>query len=178
MISQSDLFKLFRMISRRAISCDECALRFYVCSIFVDRVFVLFIFHHGVHWTYKCFAYVAPRGWIWVRRELRGFGDIRGSVGRYDPWGIKATGFAVTTKINHYAAVTVAHRQVPSHQWERFAKDYDMSSTMWKPQLGAPLQECVGKTVQILCEALDLLFGTADIHMQSDVWTPLMAHKR
>ena len=27
-------------------------------------------------------------------------------VGRYDPWGIKATGFAVTTKINHYAAVT------------------------------------------------------------------------
>ena len=27
--------------------CDECALRFYVCSIFVDRVFVLFIFHHG-----------------------------------------------------------------------------------------------------------------------------------
>ena len=35
------------------------------------------------------------------------FGDIRGSVGRYDPWGIKATGFAVTTKINHYAAVTL-----------------------------------------------------------------------
>ena len=106
MISQSDLFKLFRMISRRVISCDECALRFYVCSIFVDRVFVLFIFHHGVHWTYKCFACVAPRGWIWVRRGLCGFGDIRGSVGRYDPWGIKATGFAVTTKINHYAAVT------------------------------------------------------------------------
>ena len=106
MISQSDLFELFRMISRRVISCDECALRFYVCSIFVDRVFVLFIFHHGVHWTYKCFAYVAPRGWIWVRRGLCGFGDIRGSVGRYDPWGIKATGFAVTTKINHYAAVT------------------------------------------------------------------------
>ena len=44
MISQSDLFKLFRMISRRVISCDECALRFYVCSIFVDRVFVLFIY--------------------------------------------------------------------------------------------------------------------------------------
>ena len=86
--------------------CDECALRFYVCSIFVDRVFVPFIFHHGVHWTFKCFAYVAPRGWIWVRRGLCGFGDIRGSVGRYDPWGIKATGFAVTTKINHYAAVT------------------------------------------------------------------------
>ena len=106
MISQSDLFKLFRMISRRVIMCDECALRFYVCSIFVDRVFVLFIFHHGVHWTYKCFAYVAPRGWIWVRRGLCGFGDIRGSVGRYEPWGIKATGFAVTTKINHYAAVT------------------------------------------------------------------------
>ena len=106
MISQSDLFKLFRMISRCVINCDECALRFYVCSIFVDRVFVLFIFHHGVHWTYKCFAYVAPRGWIWVRRGLCGFGDIRGSVGRYDPWGIKATGFAVTTKINHYAAVT------------------------------------------------------------------------
>ena len=94
------------MISRCVISCDECALRFYVCSIFVDRVFVPFIFHHGVHWTYKCFAYVAPRGWIWVRRGLCGFGDIRGSVGRYDPWGIKATGFAVTTKINHYAAVT------------------------------------------------------------------------
>ena len=94
------------MISRCVISCDECALRFYVCSIFVDRVFVLFIFHHGVHWTYKCFAYVAPRGWIWVRRGLCGFGDIRGSVGRYDPWGIKATGFAVNTKINHYAAVT------------------------------------------------------------------------
>ena len=106
MISQSDLFKLFRMISHRVIMCDECALRFYVCSIFVDRVFVLFIFHHGVHWTNKCFAYVAPRGWIWVRRGLCGFGDIRGSVGRYDPWGIKATGFAVTTKINHYAAVT------------------------------------------------------------------------
>ena len=106
MISQSDLFKLFRMISRFVINCDECALRFYVCSIFVDRVFVLFIFHHGVHWTYKCFAYVAPRGWIWVRRGLCGFGDIRGSVRRYDPWGIKATGFAVTTKINHYAAVT------------------------------------------------------------------------
>ena len=106
MISQSDLFKLFRMISRRVISCDECALRFYVCSIFVDRVFVLFIFHHGIHWTYKCFAYVAPRGWIWVRRGLCVFGDMRGSVGRYDPWGIKATGFAVTTKINHYAAVT------------------------------------------------------------------------
>ena len=32
--------------------------------------------------------------------------DIRGSVGRYDPWGIKATGFAVTRKIRHYAAVT------------------------------------------------------------------------
>ena len=107
MISQSDLFKLFRMISRCVINCDECALRFYVCSIFVDRVFVLFIFHHGVHWTYKCFAYVAPRGWIWVRRGLCGFGDIRGSVGRYDPWGIKATGFAITTKINHYAAVTL-----------------------------------------------------------------------
>ena len=106
MISQSDLFKFFRMISRRVIMCDECALRLYVCSIFVDRVFVPFIFHHGVHWTYKCFAYVAPRGWIWVRRGLCGFGDIRGSVGRYDPWGIKATGFAVTTKINHYAAVT------------------------------------------------------------------------
>ena len=45
MISQSDLFKLFRMISRCVIMCDECALRFYVCSIFVDRVFVLFIFH-------------------------------------------------------------------------------------------------------------------------------------
>ena len=70
--------------------------------------FVLFIFHHGVQRTYKCFAYVAPRGWIWVRRGLCGFGDIRGSVGRYDPWGIKATGFAVTTKINHYAAVTLA----------------------------------------------------------------------
>ena len=90
--------------------CDECALRFYVCSIFVDRVFVPFIFHHGVHWTFKCFAYVAPRGWIWVRRGLCGFGDIRGSVGRYDPWGIKATGFAVTTKINHYAAVTARAR--------------------------------------------------------------------
>ena len=112
MISQSDLFKLFRMISRCVISCDECALRFYVCSIFVDRVFVLFIFHHGVHWTYKCFAYVAPRGCIWVRRGLCGFRDIRGSVGRYDPWGIKATGFAVTTKINHYAAVTLI-----SHSW-------------------------------------------------------------
>ena len=110
MISQSDLFKLFRMISRRVIMCDECALRFYVCSIFVDRVFVPFIFHHGVHWTYKCFAYVAPRGWIWVRRGLCGFGDIRGSVGRYDPWGIKATGFAVTTKINQYAAVTGSWR--------------------------------------------------------------------
>ena len=107
MISQSDLFKLFRMISRRVISCDECALRFYVCSIFVDRVFVLFTFHHEVHWTYKCFAYVAPRGWIWVRRGLCGFGDIRGSVGRYDPWGIKAAGFAITTKINHYAALTL-----------------------------------------------------------------------
>ena len=34
-------------------------------------------------------------------------GPKRGSVGRYDPWGIKATGFAVTTKINHYAAVTL-----------------------------------------------------------------------
>ena len=106
MISQLDLFKFFRMISRCVINCDECALRFYVCSIFGDRVFVLFIFHHGVHWTYKCFAYVAPRGWIWVRRGLCGFGDIRGSVGRYDPWGIKAAGFAITTKINHYAAVT------------------------------------------------------------------------
>ena len=59
-------FTLFRMISRCVIMCDECALRFYVCSIFVDRVFVLFIFHHGVQRTYKCFAYVAPRGWIWV----------------------------------------------------------------------------------------------------------------
>ena len=122
MISQSDLFKLFRMISRRVISCDECALRFYVCSIFVDRVFVLFIFHHGVHWTYKCFAYVAPRGWIWVRRGLCGFGDIRGSVGRYDPWGIKATGFAVNTKINHYAAVTraralLAYLTIPPMVW-------------------------------------------------------------
>ena len=37
---------------------------------------------------------------MWVRR-------YEGSVGRYDPWGIKATGFAVTTKINHYAAVTL-----------------------------------------------------------------------
>ena len=116
MISQSDLFKLFRMISRCVIGCDECALRFYVCSIFVDRVFVLFIFHHGVHWTYKCFAYVAPRGWIWVRRGLGGFGDIRGSVGRYDPRGIKATGFAVTTKINHYAAVTPSRPRSPRRQ--------------------------------------------------------------
>ena len=31
--------KLFRMISRCVIMCDECTLRFYVCSIFVDRVF-------------------------------------------------------------------------------------------------------------------------------------------
>ena len=77
-----------------------------MCSIFVDRVFVLFISHHGVQRTYKCFAYVAPRGWIWVRRGSVGFGDIRGSVGRYDPWGIKAAGFAITRKINHYAAVT------------------------------------------------------------------------
>ena len=107
MISQSDLFKLFRMISRCVIKCDACALSFYVCSTFVDRVFVLFIFHHGVHWTYKCFAYVTPRGWIWVRGGLCGFGDIRGSVGRYDPWGIKAAGFAITRKINRYAAVTV-----------------------------------------------------------------------
>ena len=114
MISQSELLKLFRMISRCVIMCDECALRFYVCSIFVDRVFVLFIFHHGVQRTYKCFAYVAPRGWIWVRRGLCGFGDIRGSVGRYHPWGIKATGFAVTTKINHYAAVT---RDPPANGW-------------------------------------------------------------
>ena len=38
------------------------------------------------------------------------FGDIRGRVGRYDPWGIKATGFAVTRKINHYAAVTLLMR--------------------------------------------------------------------
>ena len=35
----------------------------------------------------------------WVRR-------YPGSVGRYDPWGIKATGFAITRKIRHYAAVT------------------------------------------------------------------------
>ena len=47
-----------------------------------------------------------PEAGYGVRRGLCGFGDIRGSVGRYDPWGIKATGFAVTTKINHYAAVT------------------------------------------------------------------------
>ena len=26
-------------------------MRFYVCSIFVDRVFLLFIFHHGVQWA-------------------------------------------------------------------------------------------------------------------------------
>ena len=31
---------------------------------------------------------------------------MRSSVGRYDPWGIKATGFAVTRKIRHYTAVT------------------------------------------------------------------------
>ena len=31
---------------------------------------------------------------------------LKRGVGRYDPWGIKATGFAVTRKINHYAAVT------------------------------------------------------------------------
>ena len=81
-------------------------------QFFLDRVFVLFIFHHGVQRTYKCFAYVPPRGWIWVRRGLCGFGDIRSSVGRYNPWGIKATGFAVTTKINHYAAVTDIREQI------------------------------------------------------------------
>ena len=106
------------MISRCVIMCDECALRFYVCSIFVDRVFVLFIFHHGVQRTYKCFAYVAPRGWIWVWRGLCGFGDIGGSVGRYDPRGIKATGFAVTTKINHYAAVTTCSSHGTTQQKE------------------------------------------------------------
>ena len=41
-----------------------------------------------------------------VWRWSVGFGDIRGSLGRYDPWGIKATGFAVTRKIRHYTAVT------------------------------------------------------------------------
>ena len=110
--------------------CDECALRFYVCSIFVDRVFVPFIFHHGVHWTFKCFAYVAPRGWIWVRRGLCGFGDIRGSVGRYDPWGIKATGFAVTTKINHYAAVTVVGA-VDGRCWDRLARSSGLLYPAW-----------------------------------------------
>ena len=74
--------------SRIVMSFNPVALS--ECLFFFDRVFVLFIFHHGVHWTYKCFAYVAPRGWILVRRGLCGFGDIRGSVGRYDPWGIKA----------------------------------------------------------------------------------------
>ena len=37
---------------------------------------------------------------------VSGFEDVKGSVGRYDPWGIKATGFAVTRKIRHYTAVT------------------------------------------------------------------------
>ena len=46
-----------------------------------------------------------------------GFGDIRGSVGRYDPWGIKATGFAITRKINHYAAVTF-HLHLDTHPRE------------------------------------------------------------
>ena len=37
----------------------------------------------------------------WVRRYQ--ISDIRY---RYDPWGIKATAFAITRKIRHYAAVT------------------------------------------------------------------------
>ena len=72
----------------------------------------------------------------------------------------------------------MADRQVLAHQWERFAKDIDTWSSMWEPHLNVPLQECVGQTEQILCQGLDILLGTADIHMQSDVWTPLMAHKR
>ena len=47
----------------------------------------------------------SPRLDMGLKRSV-GFGDIRGSVGRYDPWGIKATGFAITRKIRHYAAVT------------------------------------------------------------------------
>ena len=35
----------------------------------------------------------------WVRR-------YQGQFWRSDPWGIKATGFAVIRKIRHYAAVT------------------------------------------------------------------------
>ena len=46
------------------LSTTECT--YLPTSIFVDRVFILFISHHGVQRTYKCFAYVAPRGWIWV----------------------------------------------------------------------------------------------------------------
>ena len=35
-----------------------------------------------------------------------GSGDGQGQCRRYDPWGIKATDFAVTRKIRHYTAVT------------------------------------------------------------------------
>ena len=68
----------------------------------------------------------------------------------------------------------VAHRQVPEHQWEWFARDHETWSSTWEPHPDLPLQEWVERTLQILCEAV----GTADIQVHNDVWTTLMARKR
>ena len=76
-------------------------MRFYVCSIFVDRVFLTL---HIPPWSSMglqvlriCRSQRLDMGLkrvSWVRRY------------RYDPWGIMATGFPITRKICLYAAVT------------------------------------------------------------------------
>ena len=33
----------------------------------------------------------------------------------------------------------IAHRQVPEHQWERFARDHETRSSTWEPHLDPPL---------------------------------------
>ena len=72
----------------------------------------------------------------------------------------------------------VAQRQVPEHQWERFARDHETWSSMWAPHPDLPLQEWVERTLRILCEAVGPPVGTPDIQVHNDVWTTLMARKR
>ena len=51
---------------------------------------------------------------------------------------------------------------LPEHQWECFARDLEMWSSTWEPHPDL-LQQCVERTLQILCEAMGPRVGTTNI---------------
>ena len=70
----------------------------------------------------------------------------RGSVGRYDPWGIKATDFAITRKIRHYAAVTgVSCRKGPLVELEYGER----AGALWQFLAGQRALEANGAQLQL-----------------------------